>query len=274
MVLHSKSGSCGSQIVVAGESQLAAVAAASAAIYTAGETACATLFLKSRNRWMPLLAARGGRVECIMIGPEDHDLEFRSFDAGYVARLTEGDPETEAHFNTYFSQFLSLKLRSRHVSDETACDVRQETLYRVLKVLRKGDGVAHPERFGAFVNSVCTNVMREFARRASDTEDYPEEVRDHAIDLERSLITAERKRMVKAVLDELPAKDREILRMVFFEEADRDEICARLKIQPAYLRVLLHRAKARFQAASAGKGSVLTQMLLLLCNEIAARVTN
>ncbi len=201
-------------------------------------------------------------------------MEFRSFDAGYVERLKDGDPETEAHFHTYFSQFLSLKLRSRHISDEAAGDVRQETLYRVLKVLRKGAGVEHPERFGAFVNSVCNNVVLEFSRRASNTEEYPAEVRDHSIDLERSLITAERKRMVKAVLDELSAKDREILRLVFLEEADRAEICKKLKIDAAYLRVLLHRAKARFQAAGARKGTFITQMLLFCCNGIAAGVTN
>jgi RNA polymerase sigma-70 factor (ECF subfamily) len=203
-------------------------------------------------------------------------LEFRTFDSEYVKRLTAGDPETEAHFHTYFTQFLSLKLRSRRIDADAAGDVRQETLYRVLKVLRVGSGVANPERFGAFVNSVCRNVLLETGRKAArspDAGEDPPEIPDRTIDLERSLITSERKRVVAKILDELPAKDREILRMVFFEEADRDEICRRLNVEPGHLRVLLHRAKARFQAAGVRGGRIVSQILMVLCNGFTTNVT-
>ncbi|MES1262678.1 MAG: sigma-70 family RNA polymerase sigma factor [Acidobacteriota bacterium] len=203
-------------------------------------------------------------------------MEFRTFDEAYVQKLTDGDPATEAHFHTYFSQFLSLKLRSRRMDADSAADIRQETLYRVLKVLRSGNGVAHPERFGAFVNSVCRNVLLEAGRREARNPDLgedPPEVADRAMDLERSLITSERKRIVKKILDELPDRDREILRMVFFEEADRETICARLNVEPGHLRVLLHRAKARFQAAGARGGRLVSQILLFLCNGSGAIVT-
>jgi RNA polymerase sigma-70 factor (ECF subfamily) len=203
-------------------------------------------------------------------------LEFRTFDDAYVKKLASGDPETEAHFHTYFSQFLSLKMRSRRIDPDTAADIRQETLFRVLKVLRVGNGVSQPERFGAFVNSVCNNVLLELGRREAkmpdSTEDSPE-VPDRAMDAERSLITAERKKIVKGILDELPAKDRDILRMVFFEEASREEICARLNVEPGHLRVLLHRAKGRFQAAGAKGGRIISQILMLICNGSSFRVT-
>jgi RNA polymerase sigma-70 factor, ECF subfamily len=203
-------------------------------------------------------------------------LEFRTFDDEYVRRLAAGDPETEAHFHTYFSQFLSIKLRSRRIDPDAAADVRQETLYRVLKVIRLGNGVSHPERFGAFVNSVCNNVLLESGRKASKSPDAgedPPEIPDKSIDPERSLITSERKQMVRKILDELSPKDREILRMVFFEEADRDEICRRLNVEPGHFRVLLHRAKGRFQVASARGGRIISQILMVLCNGIAAHVT-
>jgi RNA polymerase sigma-70 factor (ECF subfamily) len=203
-------------------------------------------------------------------------LEFRTFDDGYVKRLAAGDPETEAHFHTYFSQFLSLKLRSRRIDPDTAADIRQETMFRVLKVLRVGKGVSQPERFGAFVNSVCNNVLLELGRRSAKMPDSAEEspeISDRTMDAERSLITSERKQIVKKILDELPAKDRDILRMVFFEEVGREEICARLKVEPGHLRVLLHRAKGRFQNAGARGGRIISQMLMLICNGSAFRVT-
>jgi RNA polymerase sigma-70 factor, ECF subfamily len=203
-------------------------------------------------------------------------LEFRTFDEDYVKRLTAGDPETEAHFHTYFSQFLSIKLRSRRMDPDTAGDIRQETLYRVLKVIRFGGGVAHPERFGAFVNSVCNNVLLESGRKAAklpDAGENPPEIHDKSIDLERSLITSERKKLVEQIMCELSTKDSDILRMVFFEEADRAEICRRLNVEPGHLRVLLHRAKARFQAAGVRGGRIISQILMILCNVIACGVT-
>jgi len=179
-------------------------------------------------------------------------VEFHAFDADYVRRLADGDPATESHFGAYFHKFIFLKLRSRRVSPEMIEDVRQETLLRVLKSLRHGAGVTHPERFGSFVNSVVNNVLLELNYKNSKhpqvEEDTPEPF-DDRVDLDATVITEERKRMVAAVLVGLPGKDQDILRLVFFEDLDRAVICNRLKVEPDYLRVLLHRAKAKFQTA-------------------------
>lgn len=206
-------------------------------------------------------------------------MEFRSFDAEYVRQLAAGDPETETHFHAYFSQFLSLKLRSRRFDPDRAADIRQETLFRVLKTLRKGNGVAQPERFGAFVNSVCNNVVLEGFRGAGrETPEEPgRELRDHGVDLDRGLVSAERKKLVREILDELPERDREVLRLVFFEEMDREEICARMGVEAAHLRVVLHRAKERFLTAGQRGGRLaahaMVWFLLLFCNGMAVRVT-
>jgi len=179
-------------------------------------------------------------------------VEFHVFDADYVMLLAEGDPATETHFGAYFEKFIFLKLRSRRVTPEMIEDVRQETMLRVLKALRQGAGVTYPERFGSFVNSVSNNVLLELnlknSKHSSMDDDTPDPP-DNRVNLDASLITEERKRMVAAVLDDLSAKDREILRLVFFEDIDRTAISSRLQVDPDYLRVLLHRAKAKFQTA-------------------------
>ena len=46
----------------------------------------------------------------------------------------------------------------------------------------------------------------------------------------------------------LPVRDRSILKAVFFDERDRDDICRQFGVDREYLRVLLHRAKQDFKA--------------------------
>src|SRR5436190_1657698 len=145
-------------------------------------------------------------------------MELIAFDAQYVRLLTEGDPETERHFAAYFSELIRIKLRSKLRSPQLFEDVRQETFLRVLNTLRRKDGLQHPERLGAFVNTVCNNVMMEAIRGESRTSSYPDEEFDPVdsrADVETELVTEERKKMVKSVLDGLPSKQRELLQLVF-----------------------------------------------------------
>ena len=200
-------------------------------------------------------------------GKGSRRLEFHLFDAPYVNRLTAGDPATESHFSAYFRRFLGLKLQARRLSPAFAEDVLQETMFRVLRALRQGAGVSQPERFGAFVNTVCNNVVLEFLnkekRHPPAPEDSPEPIDDRE-NADASMISAERKRMVGEVLDSLKPKDREILRLVFLEETDRESVCQKLGVEAEYLRVLLHRAKERFAQAYVKRGGA-TQARMLMC---------
>ena len=177
-------------------------------------------------------------------------MHFQTFDAEYVQRLTEGDSMTEEHFASYFGELLFLKLRSRLRSRQLIEDIRQETLLRVLQILRKRKGVEHPERFGAFVNSVGNNVMMEYCRfesRHDAIEERQDDPADDAVNLDGPLIHSDIQRIIRRVMDELSEKDRILLREVYLEELDKAEICRKHKVDPDYLRVLLHRAKSRFK---------------------------
>jgi RNA polymerase sigma-70 factor (ECF subfamily) len=129
-------------------------------------------------------------------------------------------------------------------------DLRQETFLRVLTALRRKGGLEFPERLGAFVNTVCQNLLFELYRSESRTQSgLPDhlDIPDARASAESLLVTEERKRQVRQVLEDLPAKDRDLLYMVFYEETDKGEICRRFKVDHEYLRVLVHRAKARFR---------------------------
>ena len=172
------------------------------------------------------------------------------FDQPYLDRLASGHPETERHFTRYFGDLLAVKLRSRVRSRQLAEDVRQETFLRVLDILRRKGGIERPEKLGAFVHSVCNNVLFEFFRAEGRTAPLPEDgfdPPDPAEDIESEFVNEDCKKRVRKLLTELAEKDREVLRLVFIEECDKDEICRRMNVDRGYLRVLVHRATNRLR---------------------------
>jgi RNA polymerase sigma-70 factor (ECF subfamily) len=176
-------------------------------------------------------------------------VELFAFTREYVERLRGGDPSTEQHFVSYFDQLLRIKLRAKRLASETVEDLRQETYIRVLLVLRR-DGVRQPERFGAFVNSICNNVLQEYYRASSRSvglDPSHEEKPDDTIDIEGQMVTKQTKARVREVLSDLPQKDRDLLHAFFLEEKEKDEVCVQFGVDRDYLRVLLHRAKDKFR---------------------------
>ena len=187
----------------------------------------------------------------------------RRFDQSYLAGLKSRDPEVEAHLVRTFRKPLWLKLRARLSSPELIEDACQEALLRIFTYFRAGKTLEFPERLPAFVNAVANNVALELLRADRRHDPLPEGAQDPPDYLtpEMQAVTQERKLLVQKVLAGLPELDREILRLTFLQDEDRDEICRRLGVDRGYLRVLLHRAKLRFrelleesesQAAAAG----------------------
>jgi len=178
-------------------------------------------------------------------------VELFPFDGDYVGRLRDRDPQTERHFVSYFQQLLRIKLRARMLAHDTVDELSQETLRRVMAALRTPGGVRQPERFGSFVNSICNNVLMEFYRssgRHQQLEEFHLEKTDRVLDVESSVATQEMCQHIRRILQSLPRRDRQLLRAIFFEEKDKDEICRLFHVDRGYLRVLLHRAKDKFRA--------------------------
>lgn len=126
-------------------------------------------------------------------------------------------------------------------------EIRQETFVRVFAAIRKPQGIRDGTRLGAFVNSVCNHVLSEYFRQGArytplDSERYQERAGDD--DNEAALLLRERQHTVRQVLETLPHRDRSILKAVFLDERDKDNVCKEFGIDRGYLRVLIHRAKA------------------------------
>lgn len=178
-------------------------------------------------------------------------MQLQSFDEPYVERLCAGDFRTQEHFVAYFSELIQLKLRSRLHSPQAIEDVRQETFTRVFAALRAGK-IRQPDRLGAFVNSMCNNVLLEHYRASSrDSSLEDEEQKDFpaaTIDVLGAIAAKQMGEKIREILEDMPERDRRLLREVFLEERDKDDVCRDFGVDRDYLRVLLHRAKQSFKS--------------------------
>jgi RNA polymerase sigma-70 factor, ECF subfamily len=166
-------------------------------------------------------------------------------DDDFVRRLRERDPLATEEFHRYFRELLLFKLRRRLRSLDAIDEVRQEVFTRCYEHLAE---LRDARKLGAFVNAICNRVLMEYYRaegRTTAVDELPD-VADSA-DVEVTYESARNAARVRRVLESLPERDAQVLRAVFLEEADKDEVCQRFGVDRQYLRVLLHRAKKAFR---------------------------
>jgi RNA polymerase sigma-70 factor (ECF subfamily) len=183
--------------------------------------------------------------------PRGKSLQFHAFDQSYLDRLRAGDFRAQEHFGAYFGALIQVKLRSRVKSPEAIEDIRQETLARFFVALRDGR-ILQPESMGSFVNSICNHVLLEHYRAGSRLESLDDDPQKDfpakGTDLLSLLAAKETGKKIREILDQLSERDRRLLREVFLEERDKDEVCRNFGVDRDYLRVLLYRAKQSFKS--------------------------
>jgi RNA polymerase sigma-70 factor (ECF subfamily) len=126
-------------------------------------------------------------------------------------------------------------------------DIVQETLTRFLTAARDGK-IQNPEAIGAFANGVCRNVISEFRRRNLRSEPILEAVPEPPA---RGLAETDAFELRQAVahgLDQLPSRDRNVLRAYYLKEKSKAEILAQMGLTDENFRVILFRAKEKFRA--------------------------
>ena len=141
----------------------------------------------------------------------------------------------------------------RRLRDSAAAeDVAQETLRRVLEACRAGR-LENQSALPAFVfqtaNHVCLQHFRSNTREGRALlrlggEDPPEQDR-HPL---ATLIGDEQRAAVRRALERLSVEDRDLLRLMYYEEVDSALLSRRLGLTAGALRVRKHRVLARLAA--------------------------
>ena len=142
----------------------------------------------------------------------------------------------------------------RRVRDAAAAeDIAQEVIRRVTEALRAGR-IEEPAALPGYVFRtalfVCLHHGRSAGREARALDRFARgsgpQSPDDALTL---LISAERRAAVRVALERLAADDRELLRLVYFEQLDSTTLAQRLGVTPEALRVRKHRALRRLSQA-------------------------
>lgn len=189
------------------------------------------------------------------VPPTDSDETVQNPGTSVPAASTGEHPTVE--ITDTLLERLRLKLRYKvlyHVghSCPDVDDLVQETLTRFIRASQKHT-IRNTEELGGFLNGVCRNAILEFRRRsrreplADEDGDIPEVgVRpDAEIMVLRDAIDTG--------LAELADRDRAVLRALYLEGKDKDEICRDWNMSDQQFRVVLFRAKERFRRAYTGE---------------------
>jgi len=146
---------------------------------------------------------------------------------------------------------LRLKLRYKvlyHVGHNCADvdDLVQESLTRFLRAEQRQQ-IRNTEEFGAFLNGVCRNVILEYRRRVKrePTIDPDIPIPDAGVRPDAEIF--EMRDAIDNGLRELAERDRTILRSLYLEGKEKEEICKEWGMTDAQFRVVLFRAKERFR---------------------------
>src|SRR5580704_213159 len=146
-----------------------------------------------------------------------------NFDASFVTRLQQRDPEACTFLVSNLTPVLEAKLRYKFRDHAVVDDNVNETFYRVFCLVDAGR-VRQPEHLGWFVRGVCDRVAQEFRRKAGVTEPLPAgglEPPDRQPQADKLLVAKERRDLVWRAIMKLPEADRKLLVEMHWEERDR-----------------------------------------------------
>jgi RNA polymerase sigma-70 factor, ECF subfamily len=146
---------------------------------------------------------------------------------------------------------LRLKLRYKvlyHVGHNCADvdDLVQESLARFFRAQQR-QLIRNTDELGAFLNGVCRNVILEYRRRLrrEPIADPDVPVPDVGVRPEAEIL--EMRDSIDHGLNELAERDRLILKALYLDGRDKEDICRQWGMSDAQFRVVLFRAKERFR---------------------------
>jgi RNA polymerase sigma-70 factor (ECF subfamily) len=146
---------------------------------------------------------------------------------------------------------LRLKLRYKvlyHLGHGCADvdDLVQETLVRFFRAEQR-QLIRNTDEFGAFLNGVCRNVILEYRRRIRREPPIDPDVPIPDAGFRPDAEIFEMRDAIENGLKELAERDRAILRALYLEGREKDDICRDWGMSDAQFRVVLFRAKERFR---------------------------
>jgi RNA polymerase sigma-70 factor, ECF subfamily len=160
------------------------------------------------------------------------------------------DPAAAEELGRFLLPGLRLIIR-RRVNDQDVDDVLHDTLVDVLAAVHRG--ILHnPEALAGFARTIAVQkcaacIQGLVSDRASDTtEETLIAIASRHPSPERAAMDSQKIQLARAILSQLLARDREILRRFYLEEQSQDQICKAMQLSSTQFRLVKSRAKAKF----------------------------
>ncbi len=148
----------------------------------------------------------------------------------------------QAHFQAVYNYALNLG-----GDPALAEDLTQETFIRAHRSLAR---FGPPWKFRPWLFQIARNLLQDYDRRQHDLPELDEAaalVRDPGPGPEQTLLSSERNARIRTALRRLPEHHREALILRELEGLSYADIAATMGVSSQYVRVLIHRARAKFQ---------------------------
>jgi RNA polymerase sigma-70 factor (ECF subfamily) len=173
--------------------------------------------------------------------------------AGIAAGIRAGSRDAEAEMVRRYGNGLLYLLKRRTRDPEAALDLRQETFRVAIEKLRVS-GLEQPERLAAYLRGIALNLLiaqrRKDVRRATspDSDAIDAAADDQQAGPFEETSSDQVRQVVTTLLQELRTpRDREILKRLYIDDEDKDDICAALGVDSLHFNRVLFRAKERFR---------------------------
>ncbi len=188
-----------------------------------------------------------------------------------VERLLAGDQAAlRKFFDEYFDRLYRFAYARLRGDAALAEDAAQATLSRALRGLGKFRGEAG---LFSWLASICRNEIADLVEKSARSNAYTTSLdaegaaRDaaHAVAMpamgEKALAGAERMRLIRQVLDELPGRYGEMLELKYIEEWDVERIAHRVGLSFDAAQSQLQRARLAFRSALQARGLSAADLL-------------
>jgi RNA polymerase sigma factor (sigma-70 family) len=170
-----------------------------------------------------------------------------SSDPDLAGRIQQGDQTAEsALYEKYAARIYFLALSELHSRDD-AEDVRDETFLRVIQALRQGK-LRKPESLPSFIIGIALNIIREQNRAGAKAQPLSDKEFEltKGDSLESLLLDRDVRRAIEEAAESLKPRERDFLRMYYYEEMSKEEISRRLGIKEDRLRLIKSRTLKKF----------------------------
>lgn len=169
-------------------------------------------------------------------------------DTELVLNIQNGQSDAEAALYERYSQRVYYLALRESRSPQDAEDVRAETFLRVLQAIR-GNSLRSAASLASFILGTTRNVLHELflrRRQAGRTTD-PEAAEPATPSHEELFLESEVQQAVEHTIRRLKPRERDLLRLHFYEELPAGEIARRVGIAPERVRLVKSRALKRFR---------------------------